>query len=305
MAMAEQTSKHAADCAAPESDVATGFDDLRRILSGPLPGLPRGRVAMVARDLRTVATPAARRVWCHPGWAAIIEWVSERKPGCDPVVPAIHAIRRADRATRSRGDAVSVATYVLRVADSYRQIRPRRREVPMRLDVAEREEPEPSRSRSLSVEASQLLGREGIRMSGPTWELVSDGIDIAVDWWLDVSRSSGLVGKKLVDTVTGDSSNLSSGRRLRQYFEGPFGRPLVALLLGGDQLGSAAQRSAGTRPSLVLAAMEARLATDSGQPVTRPAPPVIRAWRTAISRIDTLAGQSTGHGIAPEPFVAA
>lgn len=305
MATAEYLRENSADFAAPEKGTATGFDDLRLILSGPLPSLPPGRVAMVARDLRSVATPAARLVWCHPGWAALTEWVLERKPGCDPVVPAIHAIRRSGRASQSRAEAASVATYVLRVADSYRRTRPSRREVPMGLDVADREEPEHPRSRSLSIEASQVLRREGIRMSRPTWDLVSDGIDIAVDWWLEVSRSSGLVGRRLVDTVTGDSSNLSSGRRLRQYFEGSYGRPLVALLLGGDQLGSAAHRSAGTRPSLVLASMEARLANDSGQPAPRPAPPVIRAWRTAISRIDTLSGQSSDHGIGPEPFVAA
>ena len=175
----------------------------------------------------------------------------------------------------------------------------------MGLELAETAQRSPLQSRSLFDEAALLLRREGIQMSPRTRDLVSEGIDIGVDWWLDVARSSGLSGADLVDTVTGDSSSVTSGRRLRQYFDGPAGRPLVALLLGTDQLGSIAMRSTGRRPSLILASLEARHADEAGKPLSRPAPSTVRAWKTAVARIDAVLGPSQHSGLSPVPDLAA
>jgi hypothetical protein len=175
----------------------------------------------------------------------------------------------------------------------------------MGLELAATSEPNLPRSNSLVIEAALLLRQEGIHMSQSTWDLVSEGIDIGVDWWLDVAKSSGLTGADLVARVTADSSSLSSGRRLREYFDGPAGRPLVALLLGTDQLGSVALRSTGTRPSLIVASVEARHAGSVGKPMSRPAPATVRAWKTAVARIDAALGPSHPSGVGPTPVVAA
>jgi hypothetical protein len=124
-------------------------------------------------------------------------------------------------------------------------------------------------------------------MTEKTWEVVSAGVDIAVDWLDEFASSSGLVGEELFASAR-QAQALPSGHRLRAHFRGPQGRPLVALLLGGDQWGAAARRSASCEISLVLWALKLRHAREAREPEPGPPAPVTRAWSTTTRLIEEV-----------------
>jgi hypothetical protein len=143
-------------------------------------------------------------------------------------------------------------------------------------------------------EAGELLRDAGVSISETAWEVVSAGVDIAVDWLDEFASSSSKAGEVLFASAR-QAEALPSVQRLRAHFRGPEGRPLVALLLGGDQWGAAARRSGSCEASLVLWAFKLRHAREGRDPEPVPSAPVTRAWSTTMRLIEeaVTAGESS------------
>lgn len=239
------TSPYPQSCSSRRQSDAAG---LIRVLSEPLPGVPSGDVASVAIELRAMETDRAVAVWRHPGWAGVVGWLLDRAPHCDPTVAATHAVRRAPAATSCCAEAVRLSEFLVRTArNSPADQWPRRME---RLGF-ERTMPSAGAGRtsttSLSMEAGQLIATAGIRTDPSTWELISASVDIAVDWWAELAARTGSAGEALV-RATRSTDRVNRRVRLRSRFDGPAARPLVALLIGGDQWGRWARDAAGATP---------------------------------------------------------
>ena len=278
------------------------LNQLALILGSPLPQLPQKSIATLARELREVSTPGARNTWVHPGWADVVQWVTHNVPDCDPVVPAIHAVRLAEQIRTKEVTPARVANYVLCAAKSSHRDQSLNH-MSLNWDPPYIEESRP-RSHSLSQEASELLKQNRIVLSGDAWKQVSEGIDIAVDWLDGFTSRSKLSGSNIFSSAR-NSEAMSSEVRLRRYFSGPTSRPLVSLLLGGDQWGSLARKASGNEASLVLWSLNLRRSRDtSGDDVIPPAP-VIRAWRTTTNLIEKAVSSSEVNAIEQVPTVAA
>ena len=280
----------------------SSLSELNGILLGPLPTLPGGGVARVAAELRRMETPEARAIWRHEGWAELVGWIVRRVPDCDPVVPAIHALRQASVAVSDPTDP-SVARRVLAIA----RRSPADRcgtDRPLGDDPAEVADPVDRRGESLAGEVADLLGMAGIRPSPEARQVISAAVDVAADWWDGFACHTGLLGADLVAAAR-DAAGMSSEWRLRRYQAGTAGRPLVALLLSGDQWGLAARRACGQEASLVLWALLARRARRTSAPDPVPPPAVIRAWKSTLQLIETALPPSAGDTAATGPTAAA
>lgn len=266
--------------------------ELAEILSGPLPVLPPGRVTDIAHELRQMATERAAGIWRNPGWGSVVGWVVRRVPDCDPTLAAVHAVRRAPLGDPGRAEALRLAGFLLRVA-SHSPIErvPPQGPLPLLWDPPE---PEPGCRRdgaSVCVEAAELLHTVGIKVSPEGWRSISIGIDVAVDWWADLASQGGFSGETLL-VAARDAEHTTERWRLRRHFEGPAARPLVALLVGGDQWGRRAREAAGREAGLVYWALLARRARAMGEPFPAPPSAVVRAWTTTIGLVEK--------GMAPE-----
>jgi hypothetical protein len=277
---------------------------LGTILSAPMPALPLGDITHVAGELRDMESPAARDTWCHTGWAEIVGWITRRVPDCDPVVPAIHAIRHAPEVRRDPSRLPRVERLLLAIARRAPADR-LRSDVALVWDPVETTAPVATSPVSLANEIEDLFRAGGITLDARTWETVSTGVDIAVDWMDGLASHVGLSGDDLLATAR-NSEAMSSEWRLRRHLPGPAGRPLVALLLGGDQWGRAARRSCGQEASLLLWALELRRARLADQPDPTPPAPVVRAWSTTVRLIDVAIGSAeSGTCLRTGPTVAA
>jgi hypothetical protein len=287
----------------PGIAVPVAVCELLAILSGPLPVLPAGDVGAVAAELRRMATPAARQTWRHDGWAALIGWIARRVPDCDPTVPAIHAVRRAPLVRQTPSVASRVGRLVLAVARNSPADRAR---VELPLDWEPAAEPGVSHgvSQSLVDEVVRLFRLGDITPNPAAWAAICPGVDIAADWWDGFASHTGLGGNDLVAAAR-DAASMSSEWRLRRYLGGPAGRPLVALLLGGDQWGRAARLASGREASLLLWALDLRRARCSAQPDPRPPTAVLRAWSTTVRLIETAVSRAPEVGPDWGPTVAA
>ncbi|NNN21654.1 MAG: hypothetical protein HKL80_06595 [Acidimicrobiales bacterium] len=288
---------------------ATKFDSssgslsrLALILGNPLPELPRENIISFARELRKISTTRACNTWVHPGWAEVVQWITKNVPGCDPVVPAIHAVRLAEQVRTNEVSTYRAANYVLSAAR--RSLRGQNsKDLPLSEDIASIDESRPNPT-SLSEEASELFRKNGIVVGNQTWQLVSEGIDIAVDWLDDFSTRNNLTGCSIFSTAR-DSESLSSKTRLRKYFSGQASKPLVSLLLGGDQWGTLARKSCGNEASLVLWSLGLRRSRQVGDEYQNPPAPVVRAWRTTTELIERVIHVSETNEIELAPTVAA
>lgn len=271
------------------------------ILSGPLPVLPPGEASGVAAELRRMRSSRAIAVWRHPGWADLVGWIVRRVPECDPTIAAVHAIRNRERALADRAYARSLVGYVRRIAQrSMADPAPD----PGRTEELTWDPPEPPvefarPTESLAAEANRLLSVAGVRPSDRSWSLIAAGVDVAVDWWDGLAVRTGLVGDELV-VAARQSWRTTGNRRLRANFDGPTARPLVALLIGGDQRGRAARRAAGVEAGLLYWSLLLRHADGQGQTAPVPAPPICRAWSTHVAAIERAV---TSNGSAAEPDI--
>lgn len=266
----------------------TAARQLASILAGPLPALPPGDVAKVSAELRAMSSRHAGDVWRHPGWSALIAWILSRCPECDPTTAAVHAVRNAARAVDDGGYAVSLARYVRRIAENSAVDRPPASEmIELNWDPPEPEQRVARASTSLAVEAADLLRAVGVVVSQPTWEVIVPSIDIAVDWWDTLASRTGLAGDALV-AVARQTNRITVDWRLRAHFEGPAARPLVALLMGGDNVGRWARRDAGTEIGLVYWSLLARRANLAGEIPPVPPAPVARGWATSIQWVEKV-----------------
>jgi hypothetical protein len=269
-------------------DYASASTELGAILLGDLPDLPPGDVCTAASELRYMRTPRARLVWTHPGWAALCRWITRTIPDCDPIVPAIHAMRQTLE-VRSNPPAVhGVARRVLAVARKSPADRCRG-EVSLDWDPPDLGPTTQPGCESLASEAASLFRVCAIFPPPAAWLTISPSLDIATDWLDRFAAHSGLTGRALLARAR-DSERMSSEWRLRRYLQGPTGRPLVALLLGGDQWGRAARRACGQEAGLVFWALEMRRARRGGEPDPVPAAPVVRAWSTTVRLIENATG---------------
>lgn len=301
-----QTSKATAGAATAKTGrpvrQLSAVSELNAILVGPLPTLPRGGMVRVAGELRRMETPEAQAVWRHEGWAEVVGWIVRRVPDCDPVVPAIHALRRAPAAIGDPEDP-SVARRVLAIARRSPADR-RGTDLPLDDEPAEVAEPADRPSESLFNEVADLLGSAGLRPSPKAREAISAAVDVAADWWDGFARHTGLLGADLVAAAR-DAAGMSSEWRLRRYQDGAAGRPLVALLLGGDQWGLAARRACGQEASLLLWALLVRHARQTGAPEPVPPAAVVRAWTSILQLVETALAPAAGSASAPGPTAAA
>ena len=273
----------------------TSSAGLAAALSGPLPSLPAGSVAAVAAELRRMESPEARAVWVHPGWARTYAWVAARVPDADPVVPTIHALRRAPSVRADPASVDDVARLVVAIARRAASEQGRTERTLACDPVDDRPIGEVASDSSVVPEAKALLDAAGIEVSSAVWALVSTTIDIAVDWWDAFADQSGLGGPALVAAAR-DAANLSSERRLRSYLGGPVGRPLVALLLGGDQWGRVARRASGQEASLVLWALAKRRAASVGCDTPVVPAGVARAWSATLGLVADAIGERSVPG---------
>lgn len=281
-------------------------EELVAILASPLPALPPGDTGRTAAELRRMRTSCAAEVWRHPGWAELVGWIVRRVPDCDPTIAAVHAIRNRERALVDPGYARSLAGYVSRIAhrsgEECHKVQ--------RLEVLAWDPPEPPHVRprpteSLLAETLGLLAAAGARPSEQSRTLISSAVDIAVDWWDGLAARSGLVGDELVRAAR-RSRQTTGSQRLRANFDGPAARPLVALLVGGDQRGRAARGAAGVEAGLLYWALLVRRADSRGGVAPVPPAPVLRAWVTHVGSIERVIG-STGSAASPGtgPTIAA
>ncbi len=264
-------------------------EQLREILSRPLPVLPSGSVWEVARELRAMQTRRAVTVWVHPGWTAVVGWILRRTPDCDPTVAAVHAVRNAERARSDPDYARCLAGYLRHVARR-RSIEDRRaahRTVELTWEPAD-ETVRPDRlTASLAGEVNQLLEAGGIPIGDSVRDLIGSAVDVAVDWWDALATRTGLVGEELLEAAR-RSDGITASQRLASHFEGPAARPLVALFTGGDQKGRQARRTSGTEAGLLYWALLARQAGECGAPLPDPPVAVRRAWATHLRLIEDV-----------------
>lgn len=280
----------------------TAAEQLAGMLAGPLPSLPSGDTAEVSAELRAMSSCRAVAVWRHPGWSAVIGWILRRCPECDPTTAAVHAVRNAARAVEDAGYAVSLTRYVRRIAENSSLDRESTTGiVELTWDPPEPEQRTACVSTSLAVEAAELLGSVGVVVSPPAWEMVAPSIDIAVDWWDTLASRTGLAGDDLV-VAARRTNRTTVDWRLRAHFEGPAARPLVALLMGGDNVGRWARRDAGSEVGLVYWSLLVRQAHLAGQMPPVPPAPVVRAWATSIRWVEKAVdpvGKSADRRIGP------
>ena len=268
----------------------TAAEQLAGILAGPLPALPPGDVAEVSAEIRAMCSCRAVAVWRHPGWSAVVGWILRRCPECEPTTAAVHALRNAARAVDDAGYAVSLARYVRRIAQNSSVDRqPVTELVELTWDPPELEQRTIRVSTSLAVEAADLLRSGGVVVSQPAWEVIAPSIDIAVDWWDTLARRTGLVGGDLV-TAARQTKRTTVDCRLRAHFEGPAARPLIALLMGADNVGRWARRDADAEVGLVYWSLLARRAYLVGEIPPIPPAPVVRAWATSILWVEKVVG---------------
>jgi len=247
-------------------------------------------------------TPEARAVWRHEGWAELVGWIVRRVPDCDPVVPAIHALRRAPAALTDPEDP-TVARRVVAIARRSPADR-RGADLPLDDEPAEVLHPVDRQGESLVGEVADLLRLADIRPSTEAREVILAAVDVAADWWDGFASHTGLLGADLV-VAARDAARMSSEWRLRRYEAGAAGRPLVALLLGGDQWGLAARRAGGQEASLVLWALLVRRARRANGPDPVPPAAVIRAWKSTVQLIERAVTAAVGDTPATGPTAAA
>jgi len=253
-----------------------------------------------------MTTPAARTVWRHQGWADLLGWITRRVPDCDPIVAGIHAARRAHLLGEEWSAVSQLASYLTRAAK--RSPADRVSGLNLTAGTWEPAEPEaavPPASMSLAGEAADLLRAVGLTPSSTAWAAISESLDVAVDWCDGFATSTGLAGEDLV-VAARDAAGMSSEWRLRRHFESQAGRPLVALLLGGDQWGRRARRACGRESALLLWALDVRRCRRMDEPAPVPPAPVVRAWATTVGLIEAsvTAGGASGHSPG-RPTVAA
>jgi len=280
----------------------TSVWELNGILVGPLPALPEGGVARVAAELRRMETPEAQATWRHEGWAELVGWIVRRVPDCDPVVPAIHALRRASTALTDPEDP-TVARRVVAIARRSPADR-RGADLPLEDEPAEVPRPVDRQGDSLVGEVADLLRLADIRPSTEAREVILAAVDVAADWWDGFASHTGLLGPDLVIAAR-DAARMSSEWRLRRYEAGAAGRPLVALLLGGDQWGLAARRACGQEAALLLWALLVRRARRADAPVPVPPAAVIRVWKSTVQLIERAVTSAVGDTPATGPTAAA
>lgn len=278
-------------------------DELAGILAGPLPDLPPGETAEVAAELRRMQTARAVAVWRHPGWAAVVGWIVGRVPDCDPTIAAVHAVRNGQTAAQDPRYARSLAAYVRQIAHhSPLEARPKVRRVQeLTWDPPEPAVTEERPEMSLVDDANELLSAAGITPTERSGSLIAASVDIAVDWWDGFASRTGLVGHELV-VASRQSPRVTGTQRLRANFDGPTARPLVALLVGGDQRGRWARQAAGTEAGLLYWSLLIRHSRDRCESAPLPPTPVRRAWATHVEWIDraiTSAGPATVPTIGP------
>lgn len=276
--------------------------ELVAILARPLPALPHGAASEAAAELRRMQSRRALAVWRHPGWADLVGWIIRAAPDCDPTVAAVHAVVNRERALRDGGYARSLAVYVRRIAQ--RSAVDARRHAP-RTEELIWDPPEPPfegtrLTDSLAAEAGRLLSDAGVRPSQESWSLIATGVDVAVDWWVGLAARTGLVGQELV-VAARQSWRTTGNHRLRTNFDGPTARPLVALLVGGDQRGRAARQAAGVEAGLLYWSLMVRHAAGEGVAPVPPIP-VRRAWTTHVEGIEraiSSIGSTTTPAVGP------
>ena len=280
-------------------------EELVTILAAPLPALPSGDTADAAAELRRMHSSCAVEVWRHPGWAQLVDWIVRRVPDCDPTTAAVHAVRNRERAVSDPDYARSLAGYVRQIA--HRSAEEGRKA--QRVQELTWDPPQPPVERlrpteSLVAETASLLSVAGVRPSEESWNLINAGVDTAVDWWDGLAARTGLVGDELVRAAR-RSRQTTGNQRLRANFDGPTARPLVALLVGGDQRGRSARQAAGVEAGLLYWSMLVRRADTQGGAAPIPPAPIRRAWAThvdsierAISSTDSAATPATGPTIA-------
>lgn len=269
------------------------------ILSGSLPELPSDEVHRVAAELRMMTSERAAEVWRHPGWAAVVSWIHQWVPECDPTIAAVHAVRNAERASMDPKYARSLASYVRQIAHRS-SVEERRRDRQTEELTWDPEEPPRGPARpidSLADDAAGLLSACGLTVSEAAWRLIGPSIDLAVDWWDDLAVRTGRVGLDLV-VAARHSKQMSGEQRLRARFDGPAARALVALLLGGDQQGRRARRAAGTEAGLVYWSVLARRASTRHESRPVPPAPIRRAWATHIGGIEQTI-EPSGPAVGP------
>jgi hypothetical protein len=253
----------------------------------------------------------AIEVWRHDGWGAVVGWIVRRVPDCDPTIAAVHAICNAAKAASDPGYARCLAGYVRQIAQRSSVDGAFRRE---RLEELAWDPPEPPSkparpTDSLATVAAAMLSAAGVRVSGPAWGLIAPSIDVAVDWWDSLAARTGLVGDDLV-VASRESMQTTGNHRLRANFDGPTARPLVALLVGGDQQGRWARRAARVEAGLLYWSLQARNASGRGESLPAPPAPVCRAWATHVEWIEhaidpTTAATAPAVAPATDPTVAA
>jgi len=276
---------------------------LAEILAGDMPNLPPYGTARTAACLRDLCSPEAGEVWLHPAWAAIYDWITRRVPDCDAVRPAVHAVRLAPLVRDDPTVAGRVGRRILAVAHESVAHRPRVVEVSLDRELADRlVEPRPV-PRSLTAEAADLFRRAGISVDAPTWEAISEGLDITVDWLDDYCRRSGLTGEALLAGAR-NPAGMPSTVRLRAYLPGLLGRRLVALMLGGDQWGRHARTASGQDAALLRWALAFRMARQRDEAVPVPPDAVVEAWAKAAAMIAQAVTASAAAGAHASPRAA-
>lgn len=225
-------------------------------------------------------------VWRHHGWGGVVGWIIKRVPSCDPTVAAVHAVRRASSVPGDGEEAFRLAEFLLRTARRSPADRWPRNTDSLRLDPTVQPPCTPvATSASLSTEAEQLLVTAGITLDDFTRRLISESIDIAVDWWADFADQTGVTAKALL-TAARTTDRINGRVRLRSRFSGTAGRPLVALLMGGDQRARRAREASGMEVGLIFWALLARREWMAGRPIPQPPTAVTRAWSMTIAQIE-------------------
>jgi hypothetical protein len=247
----------------------------------------------------------AIEVWRHHGWGGVVGWIVQRVPRCDPTVAAVHAVRRAPSVRDDSEEAFRLAEFLLRTARRSPADRWPRNTDPVRPDATVQPPCRPATSSaSLSIEAEQLLDEAGITLDEATRCLVSESVDIAVDWWADFSDQAGIRGEALL-TAARTTDRINGRVRLRSRFSGAAGRPLVALLLGGDQRARRAREASGMEVGLIFWALLTRRAQIAGRPVPQPPAAVTRAWSMTIAQVEALTRSGGARSQRPGPPSAA
>lgn len=136
----------------------------------------------------------AIEIWRHHGWGGVVGWIVERVPSCDPTVAAVHAVRRAEHRIATAGPGSSAAM--------------------------------PARGRPcVALDRSGATAHQaGITLDDFTRRLISESIDIAVDWWADFADQVGATGMALL-TEARTTDRINGRVRLRTRFSGAAGCP--------------------------------------------------------------------------------